>query len=74
MGSNSRVSGLRAVCGFAACARKYIEGYVFPRTCSEAAYRPRSRPMSSFMISFDPAQIFVTRASFHARAARYSFM
>ena len=35
---------------------------------------PRSRPMSSFMISFVPAQIFVTRASFHARAARYSFM
>ena len=30
--------------------------------------------MSSFMISFVPAQIFVTRASFHARAARYSFM
>ena len=35
---------------------------------------PRSRPMSSFMISFVPAQTFVTRASFHARAARYSFM
>ena len=30
--------------------------------------------MSSFMISFVPAQIFVKRTSFHARAARYSFM
>jgi len=37
-------------------------------------HRPRSRPMSSFMISFDPAQILVTRASRQARAARYSFM
>ena len=35
---------------------------------------PRSRPMISFMISFDPAQIFVTRASIHARATRYSRM
>lgn len=30
--------------------------------------------MTSRMISFDPAQIFVARASFHARATRYSFM
>ena len=30
--------------------------------------------MSSFMISFEPAQIFVTRASRQARATRYSFM
>ena len=30
--------------------------------------------MSSFMISLDPAQIFVTRASRQARATRYSFM
>ena len=37
-------------------------------------YRPRSRPMSSFMISLEPAQIFVTRASRQARATRYSFM
>ncbi len=36
--------------------------------------RPRSRPMSSFMISFEPAQILVTRASRQARATRYSFM
>ena len=36
--------------------------------------RPRSRPMSSFMISFEPAQILVTRASRHARETRYSFM
>ena len=36
--------------------------------------RPRSRPMSSFMISLLPAQIFVTRASRQARATRYSFM
>jgi hypothetical protein len=39
-----------------------------------APYRPRSRPMSSFMISFVPAQILVTRASRQARATRYSFM
>lgn len=39
-----------------------------------ASQRPRSRPMTSRMISFDPAQILVTRASFQARAARYSFM
>ncbi len=39
-----------------------------------APQRPRSLPMSSFMISFEPAQIFVTRASRHARATRYSFM
>ena len=37
-------------------------------------HRPRSRPMSSFMISLEPAQIFVTRASIHARATRYSVM
>ena len=36
--------------------------------------RPRSRPMSSFMISLEPAQILVTRASRQARATRYSFM
>ena len=30
--------------------------------------------MSSFMISLEPAQIFVTRASRQARATRYSFM
>ncbi|MGB6052910.1 MAG: hypothetical protein WBG14_18945, partial [Rhodococcus sp. (in: high G+C Gram-positive bacteria)] len=24
--------------GFAACARKYVSHYVFPRTCGEAAY------------------------------------
>lgn len=36
--------------------------------------RPRSRPISSFMISFEPAQIFDTRASRQARATRYSFM
>ena len=35
---------------------------------------PRSRPMSSFMISLEPAQILVTRASRQARATRYSFM
>jgi F420-dependent oxidoreductase-like protein len=37
-------------------------------------YSPRSRPMSSFMISLEPAQILVTRASRQARATRYSFM
>lgn len=36
--------------------------------------RPRSRPISSFMISFVPAQILWTRASRQARATRYSFM
>jgi hypothetical protein len=36
--------------------------------------RPRSRPMSSFMISFVPAQILLIRASRQARATRYSFM
>ena len=36
--------------------------------------KPRSRPISSFMISFEPAQILVTRASIHARATRYSVM
>lgn len=36
--------------------------------------RPRSRPMISFMISFEPAQIFVTRASIHAWATSYSSM
>ncbi len=36
--------------------------------------KPRSRPMSSFMISLEPAQILVTRASIQARATRYSFM
>ena len=30
--------------------------------------------MSSFMISFEPAQIFETRTSRQARATRYSFM
>jgi hypothetical protein len=30
-------------------------------------HRPRSRPISSFMISLDPAQIFVTRESAQAR-------
>ena len=35
---------------------------------------PRSRPISIFMISLDPAQILVTRASRQARATRYSFM
>ena len=39
-----------------------------------AGHRPRSRAISSFMISFVPAQILVTRASRHARATRYSFM
>ena len=37
-------------------------------------YSPRSRPMSSFMISLEPAQILETRASRQARATRYSFM
>ncbi len=37
-------------------------------------HNPRSRPMSSFMISFDPAQILDARASAQARATRYSFM
>ena len=37
-------------------------------------WKPRSRPISIFMISLDPAQIFVTRASRQARATRYSFM
>ena len=37
-------------------------------------YSPRSRPISIFMISLEPAQIFVTRASRQARATRYSFM
>jgi hypothetical protein len=35
---------------------------------------PRSRPMISFMISLDPAQIRVTLASIQARATRYSRM
>jgi hypothetical protein len=30
--------------------------------------------MSSFMISLEPAQILVTRASAQARATRYSLM
>ena len=38
------------------------------------AQSPRSRPISIFMISLDPAQILVTRASRQARATRYSFM
>ncbi|KJV03729.1 hypothetical protein VF34_00882 [Rhodococcus sp. PML026] len=46
----------------------------FHSHAAKPLYSPRSRPISSFMISFDPAQILVTRASFHARAARYSFM
>ena len=37
-------------------------------------HRPRSRPISSFMSSLEPAQILDTRASLHARATRYSFM
>ena len=37
-------------------------------------HRPRSRPISSFMISLEPAQILETRASRQARATRYSFM
>jgi hypothetical protein len=37
-------------------------------------HNPRSRPMSSFMISFEPAQILEARASDQARATRYSFM
>ncbi len=40
----------------------------------EGLQSPRSRLMISFMISFDPAQIRVTRASAQARAARYSRM
>ena len=44
------------------------------RALVRAHQKPRSRPMSSFMISFEPAQIFVTRASRQARATRYSFM
>ena len=46
---------------------------LIPSEASEPQ-RPRSRPMSSFMISFEPAQILVTRASRQARATRYSFM
>ena len=41
---------------------------------STSGYRPRSRPISIFMISLEPAQILVTRASRQARATRYSFM
>ena len=37
-------------------------------------HSPRSRPMSSFMISLEPAQILETRASRQARSTRYSFM
>ena len=33
-------------------------------------HNPRSRPMSSFMISLEPAQILEGRASAHARATR----
>ena len=44
------------------------------RPAAQALHSPRSRPMISFMISLDPAQIFVTRASRQARATRYSFM
>ena len=40
----------------------------------DRCYRPRSRPISSFMISLDPAQILATRASLQARATRYSCM
>ena len=43
-------------------------------TSYELTQRPRSRPMSSFMISLEPAQILETRASRQARATRYSFM
>lgn len=34
---------------------------------------PRPRPISSFMISFDPVRVAGTRVSRHARASRYSF-
>jgi hypothetical protein len=37
-------------------------------------HNPRSRAISIFMISLEPAQILVTRASRQARATRYSFM
>ena len=47
---------------------------VAPAACVGRHQKPRSRPMSSFMISLEPAQIFVTRASRQARATRYSFM
>ena len=46
----------------------------FGRGVRHHDHNPRSRPMSSFMISFEPAQILATRASAHARATRYSFM
>ena len=42
------------------------------RSCGD--HNPRSRPISIFMISLEPAQILVTRASRQARATRYSFM
>lgn len=38
------------------------------------AYNPRSRLMINFMISLEPAQILVTRASVQAWAVRYSVM
>ena len=45
---------------------------------SETRYRgspsPSDRPISSLQISFDPAQIFVTRASAHDREISYSSM
>ena len=37
-------------------------------------HNPKSRPMSSFMISFEPAQILDARASAQPRATWYSFM
>ena len=57
-----RMPSARSVSGTASVVR-----------CS-GSQRPRSRPMSSFMISLEPAQILVTRASRQARATRYSFM
>ena len=58
-----------------------------PRRCGPARAAPRAaqltrracpspseRPMTSFMISLEPAQIFVTRASTQARATSYSSM
>src|SRR5690606_5537116 len=51
------------------CARSAVE------TCDLApGQRPRSRPISIFMISLEPAQILVTGASRQSRATRYSFM
>ena len=46
----------------------------FDRGVRHHDHNPMSRPMSSFMISFEPAQILDPRASAQARATRYSFM